>query len=100
MLDADQRIAQLETQLELTDAQVEQLRPIVEEQTRKQRELFAGGSGDRETMRSEMAKLRDQTDEQFAEVLSQEQMKKYRELRQQRSRQGRASGRSLAEEQT
>jgi len=93
MLDADQRMAQLTTQLELNDAQVEQLRPIVEEQTKRQQALFDSYAGDRETMRAEMTKLRDETDEQFAEVLSEAQMKKYRELRQQRMRQGRPPGR-------
>ena len=93
MLDADQRMAQLTTQLDLDDAQVEQLRPIVEEQTKRQQALFDSYSGDRETMRAEMSKLRDETDEQFAGVLSEQQMKKYRELRQQRMRQGRPPGR-------
>lgn len=93
MLDADQRMAQLTTQLDLDDAQAEQLRPIVEEQTKRQQALFESYSGDRETMRAEMTKLRDETDEQFARVLSEEQMKKYRELRQQRMRQGRPPGR-------
>jgi Spy/CpxP family protein refolding chaperone len=93
MLDADQRLAQLTTQLDLDDAQVEQMRPIVEEQTKRQQALFESYSGDRETMRAEMTKLRDETDEQFAEVLTEEQMNKYRELRQQRMRQGRPPGR-------
>ena len=93
MLDADQRLAQLTTQLDLDDAQVEQMRPIVEEQTKRQQALFESYSGDRETMRAEMTKLREETDEQFAEVLTKEQMNKYRELRQQRMRQGRPPGR-------
>lgn len=92
MLDADQRLAQLTTLLDLTDAQVEQMRPIVEEQTSKQQALFQNSAADREKMRAEMAKLRDETDESFAEVLTEQQMSKYREQRQQRMRQGRPPG--------
>ena len=93
MLDADQRMAKLTMELELSDEQVEQLRPIVEEQTKRQQALFESYADERETMRAEMTKLREETDEQFAEVLSEEQMKEYRELRQQRMRQGRPPGR-------
>jgi hypothetical protein len=46
-------------------------------------------SGDRETMRAEMMKLMEETDKQYAEVLTEEQMNTYREMRQQRMRQGR-----------
>ena len=93
MLDADERLAQLTEQLELTDEQVKELKPIIEEQTKKQQELFQNAGGDRETLRAEMMKLRDETEEAYAEVLTEEQMKKHQELIQQRMRQGRPPGR-------
>ena len=89
MLGADERLAQMTEQLDLTDEQVKQLKPIVEEQTKKQEAIFENASGDRETMRAEMMKLMEETDKQYAEVLTEEQMNTYREMRQQRMRQGR-----------
>ncbi len=89
MLSPDERLAQFIEQLDLTDEQATQMKPIIDEQSKKQQELFANSSGDRETMRAEMMKLMEETDEQYAEVLTEEQMNKYREMRQQRMRQGR-----------
>ena len=89
MLGADERLAQMTEQLDLTDEQVKQMKPIVEEQTKKQEAIFENASGNRETMRAEMMKLMEETDEQYAEVLTEEQMNTYREIRQQRMRQGR-----------
>ena len=89
MLDADERLAQMTEQLDLTDEQVKQMKPIVEEQTKKQEAIFENASGNRETMRAEMMKLMEETDKQYAEVLTEEQMNTYREMRQQRMRQGR-----------
>lgn len=92
MMNADQRLAQLTTELDLTEEQVEQLKPIIEQQTKKQQELFENADADREKMRTEMTKLRDETDKAYSEVLSEEQMVKYMELRMQRMRRGRPPG--------
>ena len=89
MLSSDERLAQLTEQLDLTDEQAKQMKPIIEEQSKKQQEIFDSASGDRETMRAEMMNLMEETDEQYAEVLTEEQMNTYREMRQQRMRQGR-----------
>ena len=89
MLSSDERLAQLTEQLDLTDEQVKQMKPIIDDQTKNQQELFQNAGGDRETMRAEMMKLMEETDRQYAEVLTEEQMTKYREMRQQRMRQGR-----------
>ena len=70
MLDADERLAQLTERLDLTDEQVKELKPIVEEQTKKQEDIFQNASGDRETMRAEMIELQDETMKQYAEVLT------------------------------
>ncbi|MBK5096831.1 MAG: Spy/CpxP family protein refolding chaperone [Gemmatimonadetes bacterium] len=89
MLSPDERLAQLTEQLDLTDEQATQMKPIIEEQSKKQQELFQNAGGDRATMRAEMTKLMEDTDKQYAEVLTEEQMNKYREMRQERMRQGR-----------
>jgi len=89
MPSTDQRLARLTELLELTDEQAKQMKPIIEEQSKQQQELFENASGDRETMRAEMMKLMEETDKQYAEVLTEEQMNTYREMRQQRMRQGR-----------
>ena len=92
MLDADERLAQLTERLDLTDEQVKELKPIVEEQTKKQEDIFQNASGDRETMRAEMIELQDETMKQYAEVLTEEQMNQYREMMQRRMRQARPPG--------
>ena len=89
MLSPDERLAQLTEQLDLTDEQAAQMKPIIDEQSKKQQELFENAGGDRATMRAEMTKLMEETDKQYAEVLTEEQMSKYREMRQERMRQGR-----------
>ena len=89
MPSTDQRLARLTELLELTDEQAKQMKPIIEEQSKQQQELFENASGDRETMRAEMMNLMEETDEQYAEVLTEEQMNTYRKMRQQRMRQGR-----------
>ncbi len=92
MLDADERLAALTERLDLTDEQVKELKPIVEEQTKKQEEIFQNASGDRETMRADMMKLLDETEKAYAEVLTEEQMNQYREMMQRRMRQARPPG--------
>lgn len=93
MLSADERLAQMTEQLDLTDSQVEQLAPVVAEQTKKQQELFERASTDRAAMRDEMTKLRDETAEAYSKILTEEQMTKLKELQQQRMRRGRPPGR-------
>ena len=92
MMDPDERLAALTERLDLTDEQVKELKPIVEEQTKKQEVIFQNASGDRETMRAEMIELLDETEEAYAEVLTEEQMNQYREMMQRRMRQARPPG--------
>ena len=89
MLSPDERLAQLTEQLDLTDEQAAKMKPIIEEQSKKQQELFESAGGDRATMRAEMTKLMEETDKRYAEVLTEDQMNEYREMRQERMRQGR-----------
>lgn len=87
MMNADERLAQLTEQLDLTDDQAKQMKPIIDEQTKKQQEIFDNSGGDRETMRAEMTKLWEETQASYAEVLTEEQMKQYQEMMQRRMRQ-------------
>ncbi len=53
------------------------------------RAMFTGGGGDsREEMREKMAKLREQHETELKSILSEEQFKKYQELRSQQSQRG------------
>ena len=52
---------------------------MLEEQAQKRQEMFANGPpADREAMRTAMMELRQQTETKLAEILSEEQMEKYR----------------------
>ena len=50
--------------------------------------LTGGGGGSREEMREKMAKLREQHETELKSILSEEQFKKYQELRSQQSQRG------------
>jgi len=82
--------------LELTDDQVAAIEPIFAAHDQKRRELFESRSAERQAMREQMEGLRLEMDDELAEVLTEEQMKAYVELRaetQQRFREGRRDGR-------
>lgn len=82
-------------QLNLTAAQAAPARAILEARNEQQLRLMAEAreSGARRGMRAEMAALEDATEHELAEVLTEAQMKKYRQLREaQRNRRGRRRG--------
>lgn len=70
--DPEQMMATLQERLNLTDDQVEQIRPILYDQSENRRELFEKyrpqGRQGRSAMRSEMQDLRSKTDARLAEV--------------------------------
>ncbi len=87
----DRRGAQpgrLARQLNLTDAQKEQLKPIMKEQAEKMRAL----RDQNQSQREEMKKLRDETDAKVRAILTPEQAAKFDELKKQ-GRGGRRGGR-------
>ncbi|MGD9098020.1 MAG: hypothetical protein PVF97_08020 [Desulfobacterales bacterium] len=85
--DPEARLAHLQTELQLTDAQVDQIRPILETQSAKARELMDQYRGrDRRTLRSEMQKLREETRSALADVLTTEQMAQWETLVENRRR--------------
>ena len=74
-------MSHLTSELELSDDQAEKVRGILAEQIEKQGEIMeARRAGDREArraMRTDMEKWRAETDTRMAEVLTEDQVKKY-----------------------
>ncbi|MDX1393300.1 MAG: hypothetical protein R3195_02870 [Gemmatimonadota bacterium] len=78
--DVDQQMAELTEVLSLSDEQAVSVRAVLEEQSEKRAEMFAGAPpGDREAMRAAMVQLREETEAQLTEILTEEQMSAYRE---------------------
>lgn len=78
--DPEKRIERLTEALDLTDAQIAEIRSIFAEQAEKRQELKAGG--DREAMRAHMR----QTHERMVSVLTEEQREKLGTLREHRDK--------------
>ena len=95
---AEQLTAMTEA-LGLSDEQVAQVGPILQgtlEKQLKMRDSMRAGGGDRASMREKLGELNDMQNTQLAEVLSEEQMVKYKEWRkemQKARRGGRGQGR-------
>lgn len=84
----DNRIAVLSEKLQLTDTQINQIRPILENQIQKRKEIFEvyslQGNGDRRALRNQMRALREQTRLQVKDLLTEEQIAKYEAWQQER----------------
>jgi Spy/CpxP family protein refolding chaperone len=79
----EQQIERMTEQLELTDGQKEELRPILEAQGEKMREIMQDSSIDREQKREQFMKLRKETEPKIKQILTEEQYEKWQKLRQQ-----------------
>lgn len=91
-----ERVEAAKERLGLTDAQLDQIRPIIAASIEGQREVFAkygiAGQGDvsglsfreKRKLRNDVKALRKSTSEQLAEVLSDEQMRQYEALAEER----------------
>lgn len=81
---ADQIIADMKDQLNLTDEQEAKIRPIIEEQIKKRGALIEKYQGQgREGMgslRNEMQELSKSTENQLQSILTKEQMENYRNM--------------------
>ena len=80
--DPEESLARMQAQLNLTDDQVEQIRPILQNQSARRRALlerFYGKENGR--MRVEMQKLWEVTRSDLAAVLTADQMAKWQQLR-------------------
>ena len=77
----DDQVTALTERLALDEEQVVKVREVLETQAESRRERFQGarGSGDRNAMMQLMQELQQETETRLAEVLSDEQMEKYRE---------------------
>jgi hypothetical protein len=70
--------------LELTDEQADRAIPILRKSARRRRKVLEyaqqGGMNSRQEMRSHMETIDEETEEQLASILTEEQMKRYREI--------------------
>lgn len=84
----ENRMAELEEALGLSNAQVVAIQVLHEEFFEKMQQARA--TGDRTTMMEQMRKLRDETDEEVITLLSDKQAEKYKELREEEMEEMRA----------
>ena len=83
----EQRLAQMQIKLDLTDEQMEQIRPILAAQAAKAQDIRNHYQGqDRRRMRAEIRELREETRTALATVLTAEQLVKWQQLRDERQR--------------
>lgn len=92
------QVDEIVKKLELDEEKSESVRAILGEQSEKQSELFASYAGQgreaMQLMREEMQELQKSTNEKLKNVLSEEQMKTYKKLREEMSpRRGQRGGR-------
>jgi hypothetical protein len=99
--DPEQLIAELSEKLRLTDAQVEQIRPIIENQMEQREEIFekysSQGRQGRPALRQEMRDLRKDTHSQITSLLTEEQIAEYEAFQQERFQKRRQRGRMNGE---
>jgi len=81
----DEFISMLKTHIILSEDQETRIRPIIEESFQKRHEIERNDSQDRKTMRSRLQELRWSTDLQIGKILTDEQMKEYRNLREEQN---------------
>ncbi len=83
---------QMVTDLGLNDEQAEKVGALNKKYSEKMGELFQQSAGDREKMRENMQKLREDKDEELKEVLTPEQFKKHQEIEAKRMEEFRQRG--------
>ena len=83
-LDPAQAAARMQEQLDLTDAQRDTVKALMEKFRQQIRELREASSGDRMEMREVMMELRAEQDEKIKAVLNDEQKEKYEEIQEER----------------
>jgi hypothetical protein len=88
--DVKERIQRTADSLDLTDAQEKNILEFEMEYYKERQKMFENfdfETGDREAMRAKMMKQREEREEKYAEVLTEEQMNKYLEMRDRRQQQ-------------
>lgn len=92
--DPKERAKELKERLKLDDKQTKQIEDIYAKQSEQMQGMFSGG-GDREQMRDQMMKLREETNKKIEKILTDKQKaeyKKYQEEMQARRQQMRPGG--------
>ena len=90
-MDPEKMLADMQKQLTLTDEQVAKIRPLLVDQGKKRQELFQKYQGKRDeetrkTLRAEMQKLQEAFTKQLQEILTEDQMKAYQKMLEERQK--------------
>ncbi|MEJ2536126.1 MAG: Spy/CpxP family protein refolding chaperone [Calditrichia bacterium] len=80
----DREISELKERLNLTDAQVAQIEPILTSTREQMHELRENRSGDRQQMRSRMQSIMQERDKKIEAILTESQKQEYRKYIQER----------------
>jgi Spy/CpxP family protein refolding chaperone len=80
----EQIMERLTDRLDLTPEQVEAIRPVIEVKVLKMNEIRENAGEDRRAVRSEILKLRWETERKFDDILTDKQLEEYLELREER----------------
>ncbi len=83
-LSPEDRVQELKAELDLTEAQRTAIEEILVNADKKMADLREQSTGDRQALREEFRRLREETDRAVEEVLSEDQIEKYREYNRQR----------------
>lgn len=87
----DDLVQKIKTDLNLTQEQADALKPVIEQNMAKRKEVRATlkqQGADREAIRSQMEQLTQELDQQLSKILSRDQMDKLKAMRAQRRLQG------------
>jgi hypothetical protein len=79
-MNLDDQMAQLTEALDLDEEQAEAVRVVLDARMERMQEIRSSAGGDREAMRAAMMEMREQTNAELAEILTEEQMTTYTEL--------------------
>ena len=88
---ADHIVAKMQSKLNLTQDQVAAVTPIIEKYSSKRDELLQNmedGTADRDSIRSQMKKLRDNEKQELGQVLSSDQISQWEQMQTQRHKHG------------
>jgi periplasmic protein CpxP/Spy len=86
---ADQRLQRMTQQLNLTEAQQQQIKPILESEAKQMQTLREDSSLSQDDRRTKMMQIRQESASQIKPILNADQQKQYEEMM---SRQGRGRG--------
>lgn len=91
--DIKERVNALKERLKLNDDQTKKVEAIYEEMRAEMEKARNNSSGDRETMMSEMMKLREKTNTKIEEILTDEQKTEYKKYLEERRKEMQNRGR-------